>query len=104
MSLLNLLKMHISHFYSFNNLFNPIFHPADCLSLRPISRCPTIFPYEGEAQLEHLACIAVSVARAEAGQKLWRHAADGRVDVDGGQDPVALTQQAVEHQQGQGRL
>lgn len=104
MSLLNLLKMHISRFYSFNNLFNPVFYPADSLSLRPLSCCPTIFPYEGEAQLEHLACIAVSVAWAEAGQKLWRHAADGRVDVDGGQDPVALTQQAVEHQQGQGRL
>lgn len=64
----------------------------------------TIFPYEGEAQLEHLACIAVRVARAEAGQELWRHAGNGRVDVDGGEYPVALGQQAVEHQQGQGGL
>lgn len=64
----------------------------------------TVFPYESEAQLEHLAGVAVCVARAEAGQELWLHTGDGRVDVNGGQDPVALAQQAVEHQQGQGRL
>jgi len=33
----------------------------------------TIFPYECEAQLEHLASIAVCMAWAEAGQELWRH-------------------------------
>lgn len=68
------------------------------------SRCLTVFPYESEAQLKHLAGVAVGVARAEAGQELWLHAGDGRVDVNGGQDPVALAQQAVEHQQRQGRL
>lgn len=41
------------------------------------------------------------MAWAEAGQELWLHAGDRRVHVNGGQDPVALAQQAVEHQQGQ---
>lgn len=68
------------------------------------SRGRTVFPYESEPQLEHLAGVAVGVARAEAGQELGLHAGDRRVHVNGGQDPVALAQQAVEHQQGQGRL
>lgn len=32
-----------------------------------LSFCFTIFPYEGEAQLEHLAGIAVCMAWTEAG-------------------------------------
>lgn len=66
--------------------------------------CITIFPYESKAQLEHLAGVAVCVAWAEAGQELWRHAGHRGVDVDSGEHPIALTQHAVEHQQGQGRL
>lgn len=66
--------------------------------------CLTIFPNEGKAQLEHVACIAVRMARAKAGHELWRDAGDGRVDVDRGEHPVVLTQKAVQHQQEQGRV
>lgn len=66
--------------------------------------CLTILPNEGESQLEHVACIAVWMAWTEAGHKLWWDAGDRRVDVDSGEDPVALTQQAVQHQQGQRRV
>lgn len=62
----------------------------------------TIFPNEGKAQLEHVASIAVWMARTEAGHKLWWDAGDRRVDVDRGKHPVALAQQAVQHKQGQG--
>lgn len=66
--------------------------------------CLTIFPYEGEAQLEHLAGIAVCMAWTEAGQEPLWHVGNWGVDVDGGEHPKALTQQAVEHQQGHGWL
>lgn len=62
----------------------------------------TIFPNEGKTQLEHVACIAVWMAWTKAGQKLWWDAGYRRVDVDRGKHPVALTQQAVQHKQGQG--
>lgn len=77
---------------------------AACPSCWILSRCRTVFPYESEAQLEHLPGVAVRVARAQAGQQLWLYAGDRRVDVNGRQHPVALAQQAVEHQQRQGRL
>lgn len=64
----------------------------------------TILPNEGKAQLEHVACVAVWMAWTEAGHKLWWDAGDRRVDVDRGKHPVALTQQAVQHKQGQGRV
>lgn len=54
--------------------------------------------------MEHLAGIAVYMAWTEAGHKLWRHTGNGGVDMDGGEHPVALTQQAVKHQQGEGWL
>lgn len=66
--------------------------------------CFTVFPNEGEAQLEHVACIAVRMAWAKAGLELWRDAGDRRVDMDRGEHPVVLTQKAVQHQQGQGGL
>lgn len=66
--------------------------------------CLTIFPNEGKAQLEHVACIAVGMTWTEAGHELWRDAGDRRVDVDSGEHPVALTQKAVQHKQGQGRV
>lgn len=70
-----------------------------------LCQCPlTILPYEGEAQLEHMASVTVCVFGSQAGQKLWRHAADRRVDVDSGENPIVLTQQAVENQQCEGRL
>lgn len=62
----------------------------------------TLFPYEGEAQLEQMAGVAVWMAGAEAGQEQWRHAANWGVDVDCGEHLVVLTQQAVENQQGDG--
>ena len=64
----------------------------------------TIFPYEGEAQLKQVAGVAVCMSWAEAGQELWWHIGNRGVDVDGGEHPVALTQQAMENQQGQGWL
>lgn len=64
--------------------------------------CLTIFPNEGKAQLEHVACIAVWMACTEAGHKLWWDAGGRRVDVDSRKHPVALTQQAVQHEQGHG--
>lgn len=70
-----------------------------------LCRCDlTIFPYEGEAQLEELAGVAVRMAWTEAGQKLRGHIGHRGVDVDGGEHPILLTQQAMEHQQGQGWL
>lgn len=72
-----------------------------------VQKCPddlTIFPYEGEAQLKHVAGVAVCVPWSEAGQKLWWHTGNRGVDVDSREHSIVLTEQAVEHQQGQGWL
>lgn len=44
------------------------------------------------------------MAWTETGQELWRHTGNRGVDVDGGEHPEVLREQAVEHQQGQRRL
>lgn len=59
----------------------------------------TIFPDEGEAQLEALPFVAVSVPWPQAVQQLRRDRGDGGVDMDRGQHTVPLAQEPVEHQQ-----
>lgn len=47
---------------------------------------------------------AVHMVWTETGQELWWHTGNGGVNMDGGEHLIALTQQTVEHQQGQRSL
>lgn len=60
----------------------------------------TVLPDQSEAQLVLVPGLLLLLA--EALEKVRRHALDRRVRVDRGQHPVVVTQQPVQHEQGQG--
>lgn len=59
-----------------------------------------VLPDQSEAQLVLVPGLLLLLA--EALEKVRRHALDRRVRVDRGQHPVVVTQQPVQHEQGQG--
>lgn len=68
------------------------------------SQCPvlTILPNQSKTQLILVTGLFFRLL-AKAPEEVFRHALDCGVRVNGGQDPVVVTQQPVQHEQGQGR-